>query len=308
MIHIDDAGSGSLIGGTGIGILNTKNNKYYFDIIPLEYYQTDLFKEKAYQDFVIEIVKKGFIEVNANKDDLIEICQGYMFDKLRLWLIEEGFNWKNNKIEGLLQDKVEDSFNQYVISLGLPKDFVKHARFAFGFHRLLKWVFADLENRKKLCKTRWKSWEKWGSVEKSIYENKLSYHDFCLKCGKKLLPPQEVITIEYITTKPATVNLHPNCYQGELRVIPPMFIKEFETRIKKTKNGLDNNLASKDQSLIIKKLSNQVMIVNGQDKVVGYLKKNISDKLAFWINKGYTWECNLIEETDTEAQVSLNIK
>ena len=46
MIYIDDAGSGSLIGGTGIGILNTKNNKYYFDIIPLKYYQTELFQKR----------------------------------------------------------------------------------------------------------------------------------------------------------------------------------------------------------------------------------------------------------------------
>ena len=101
MICIDDAGSGSLIGGTGIGILNTNNNKYYFDIIPLKYYQTELFQKKAYQDFVIEIVKKGFQEIKARQDDIIEICQGYMFDKLRLWLTEQGYQWNNTKIEGL---------------------------------------------------------------------------------------------------------------------------------------------------------------------------------------------------------------
>ena len=307
MIYIDDAGSGSLIGGTGIGILNTKNNKYYFDIIPLKYYQTELFQKKAYQDFVIEIVKKGFQEVKARQDDIIEICQGYMFDKLRLWLTEQGYQWNNTKIEGLLQERVEDSFNQYVISLGLPKDFVKHARYAFGFHRLLKWVFADLENRKKLCKTQWKSWAKWGSIEKSIYQNKLSYQDFCLKCGEKLIPSQEVITIEYITTKPATVNLHPYCYKGELRIVPPMFIREFVAKIKKAKNGLDN-CTSLDQELILKKLSGQILIVNEQNKVLGYLKKNLSEKLVFWINKGYSWECKLIKETASEAEVSLKLK
>lgn len=307
MIHIDDAGSGSLIGGTGIGILNTKNNKYYFNIIPLEYYQTQLFEEKAYQDFVIEIAKEGFQEVKASQDDAIEICQGYMFDKLRVWLTGQGYDWNNNKIEGVLQEKVEASFNHYVISLGLPENFVKHARFAFGFHRLLKWVFADMENRKKLCKTQWKSWIKWGSVEKSIYQNKLSYQDFCLKCGQKLLPPQEVITIEYMTTKPATVNLHPNCYQGELRVRPPLFFKKFITIIKKTKNALDNDIAT-NQRLFLKQVSNQVVIINAQDIVIGYLQKNISDKLYFWIDQGYGWECELIKETDTQAEVLLKLK
>ena len=46
MIQIDDSGSGSLIGGTGIGILNTDTNEYYFDIIPLKYYQTELYQKK----------------------------------------------------------------------------------------------------------------------------------------------------------------------------------------------------------------------------------------------------------------------
>ena len=36
MIHIDDAGSGSLIGGTCIGILRTNDNAYYYEIIPIK--------------------------------------------------------------------------------------------------------------------------------------------------------------------------------------------------------------------------------------------------------------------------------
>ena len=50
------------------------------------------------------------------------------------------------------------------------------------------------------------------------------------------------------------------------------------------------------------------MIVNEQNKVLGYLKKNLSEKLAFWINKGYVWECELIREKVSEAEVSLKLK
>lgn len=46
MIQIDDAGSGSLIGGTGIGVMRAETREYYFDIIPLPYYQPPLFPEK----------------------------------------------------------------------------------------------------------------------------------------------------------------------------------------------------------------------------------------------------------------------
>ncbi|MGI6226385.1 MAG: hypothetical protein ACOYJ1_09040 [Peptococcales bacterium] len=212
MIQIDDAGSGSLIGGTGIGILNTENNQYYFKIVPLKYYQTELFQKKAYQDYVVQIVQEAFYKMNVNKSDLIQVCQGYMFDKLRDWLSTNNYQWQNTKIEGLLQIKVEESFNQYVIHLGLPPAFIKHSRYAFGFHRLLKWVFADLKNRKSLCKTEWKSWRKWGNVDKKIYNNILDYPDYCLKCGKRIEPPLEVVTMEYITNKPSKINLHKNCF------------------------------------------------------------------------------------------------
>jgi len=214
MIQIDDAGSGSLIGGTGIGILNTENNQYYFEIVPLEFYQTQLFQEKAYQDYVVKIVEKSFAQLEINKKHKIEVCQGYMFDKLRDWLKINNYQWQSTKIEGPLQIKVEESFEHYVIGLGLPEDFIKHARFAFGFHRLLKWVFADLKNREKLCKTKWKSWQKWGNIKKKIYQNILQYPDYCLKCGKKIKPPMKVISIEYITNKPTTINLHQKCYTG----------------------------------------------------------------------------------------------
>ena len=76
---------------------------------------------------------------------------------------------------------------------------------------------------------------KMGFSRKSIYKNKLSYQDFCLKCSKKLLPSQEVITIEYITTKPATVNLHPNCYKGKLRTVPLCLFKSLSQKLKSKK-------------------------------------------------------------------------
>jgi len=301
MIQIDDAGSGSLIGGTGIGILDTETNNYYFEIIPLKYYQTDFFQKKLYQDYVIKIVKKTFHKFNVIKSQPIEVCQGYMFDKLRNWLTINGYNWTSTKIEGPLQYKVENSFNQYVIELGLPMDFVKHARFAFGFHRLLKWVFADMENRTKLCKTQWKSWQKWGNVEKSIYENVLSYSDYCLKCGEKLKPPLNVITIEYTTNKPVTINLHNHCYSGKLREIPPTFLQEFYTTIKTAKRGLDDLNLKVNENLFLKVIQNQLNVVNSQGKLIGCFNNRLGKKIFFWLKKGFLWQCYLKNYSDKHA-------
>ena len=36
MIQIDDAGSGSFVGGTCIGFYRPETNEYFFEIIPVE--------------------------------------------------------------------------------------------------------------------------------------------------------------------------------------------------------------------------------------------------------------------------------
>lgn len=212
MIEIDDAGSGSLIGGTGIGIMRSETKEYIFKIIPRYFFQNPHFSQKKYQTYVIKIVKYSFLRLKVDKNEKIYICQGYIFDQLRNWLTNEGYNWQSTKIEGLLQNTVENSFSNYVINLGLPKNFVQHARFAFGFHRLLKWVFADFNNRSVLCKTGWKSWQKWSQVPIDITENRTQKDVYCLKCGKIILQNEPVITLNYQTTKNWHVDLHHHCY------------------------------------------------------------------------------------------------
>ncbi len=216
MIQIDDAGSGSLIGGTGIGVLRVETNEFYFDIIPLPYYQPPLFQQKKYQEYVINIIQEAFHKLCVSKDESIEICRGYMFDSLRCWLSDHGYRWTSTTIEGVLQEKVEESFNQYVINLGLPDNFVKHARYAFGFHRLLKWVFADLENRKALCKTGWKSWQKWSLIQRSMFLNEAKKKEYCLKCGHIIEPKEPVMTVEYCTNKFWSINVHASCFTDNL--------------------------------------------------------------------------------------------
>lgn len=212
MIEIDDAGSGSLIGGTGIGIMRTETSEYLFKVIPMFCFREKNFAEKKYQDYVIKIIQFAFKKLNVSKAEPIYVCQGYVFDTLRKWLTHEGYYWQSTKIEGRLQQQVEASFQEYVINLGLPKDFVQHARYAFGFHRLLKWVFADFANRNKLCKTGWKSWMKWSQVPYKIHKSKALKDSYCLKCGKLIKKDSKTVVIKYTTNKQWFVDLHPACY------------------------------------------------------------------------------------------------
>ncbi|MFZ5943520.1 MAG: hypothetical protein ACOYVD_05390 [Bacillota bacterium] len=305
MIQIDDAGSGSLIGGTGIGILNTKTGGYYFEVIPLKFYQTDLFEKKIYQDYVINIVIKAFSKLEVKSTEKIQVCQGYMFDKLRLWLDENKYSWDSTKIEGSLQNMVEESFNQYVINLGLPEAFIKHARYAFGFHRLLKWVFADISNRKKLCKTQWKSWQKWGNIDKSIYYNNLSYPDYCLKCGKKMRPSTKVVTIEYMTNKPATINMHNKCYSGRLNPYPPTFLHNFTIFIKVKKYSLNDLQINQD--LLLQNIDNNIHVLDLRNRPIGLLNNWYGEKLKFWLDCGFSWSCRIEEISDNKIQLGLLI-
>ncbi len=212
MIEIDDAGSGSLIGGTGIGVRRAETAEYIFEVIPLKYFQKPHFLTKKYQRYVIKIIRGVFQKFSVSKKELICVCRGYIFDALRHWLTKRGYFWQSVKIDGALQEQVEESFRAYVIGLGLPENFVKHARFAFGFHRLLKWVMADLPQRANFCKTGWKSWEKWSQVKNNIYKTTLTTDRYCLKCGAPIQKQQPAIILEYVTTHRYTVELHPLCW------------------------------------------------------------------------------------------------
>jgi hypothetical protein len=212
MIQIDDAGSGSLLGGTCIGIMRVETEEYHFDIVPLEFYNPDNFKNKKYQDCVIDIVKVAFEKVQVDKDEPIQVCRGYMFDKLKKWFKSKDYNWESTKIEDPLQTIVEKTFERYTVSLGLPLQYIRYTKHPFHFHRILKWVYADYENRKNLCKTGWSSWQKYGNLTREIQWGKVEKPNFyCLKCGNKIPTGSNVKIIKYISNKVNKIYLHEYC-------------------------------------------------------------------------------------------------
>ncbi|WHH59456.1 hypothetical protein [Petroclostridium sp. X23] len=212
MVQIDDSGSGSLIGGTCIGLYNTKNQQYYYEIIPIRYFNQTNFPQKKYLDYVINIVKRGFKQLSVSKNDTIEICQGYMFDRLRNWLNKKNYQWKNTQITGYLQNTIERTFEQYAISLGFPEQYIKYTKYPFHFHRILRWVYADYTNRSKLCKVGWKSWKLYGNLDlETTIERMPNKKYYCLKCGNTLEPNTEVKTLRYTSNKPNIIYLHKEC-------------------------------------------------------------------------------------------------
>ena len=212
LIQIDDAGSGSLIGGTLIGIMRVETMDYYSEIIPVKHFRSPSFQKKSYDNYSTKIIKKAFKELNVSKNEPIEICQGYMFSSARKFLKESGYNFKSTKIDEPLQSTIEENFTDYCVGLGVPLSYLDYTKYPFHFHRLLKWVFADFKTREKLCKTAWKSWEKYSKVEK-VYSTDYIYSGkyYCLKCGNEISIPSKIKTITYTTNKPYTIYMHPKC-------------------------------------------------------------------------------------------------
>lgn len=212
MIQIDDAGSGSLVGGTCIGALRKDTGEYYYEIIPVNFFNEANFKNKMYIYYTTEIVKNALRELSVKKDEEIHICQGYIFEDARKFLAQANYNFSKSKIGEPLQSLIEKTFENYTISLGLPREFIAYTKYPFHFHKLLKWVYADYNNRVSLCKTGWKSWHKYSNIDVQVYCDKLLKSSFiCLKCGKKIPDNSSVKVIKFYSNRFNYVYVHKHC-------------------------------------------------------------------------------------------------
>lgn len=212
MIQIDDAGSGSLVGGTCIGAIRKETREFYYEIIPVNLFDESNFKSKLYIYYTTDIVKNALKKLKVGKKENIYICRGYMFEDARKYLEQNRYNYYSSKIEEPLQSLIEKTFEDYAISLGLPREFISYTKYPFHLHRLLKWVYADYDNRIKLCKTGWKSWSRYSGISVDTYYDKLFKSNYiCLKCGKRIEDNSSVKVIKFFSNRYNYVYMHRHC-------------------------------------------------------------------------------------------------
>lgn len=212
MIQIDDSGSGSLVGGTCIGAIRAETGEYVYDFIPIYYYREKNFKQKKYLYKCSEIVFNLLKQLSYDYNEEIEICQGYMFDIARKQMRNRNIKFESTKIGDPLQDKIEQTFQDYAIELGLPPQYVKYTKYPLHFHRILRWVYADFQKRSALCKTGWKSWKKYSSIKIARSVDILYKPNYtCLRCGNRIAKGSKVKRLEYESNCPNIVYLHYNC-------------------------------------------------------------------------------------------------
>lgn len=119
-VQIDDQGWGTPIGGVGIIVVRKETSEIYYDIIPIECFNLEMFKKKAYLTEAKNIVEEGIKKLNVSKDEEIEICSGCIHDKTAQWLKNEDYKFTVRKIDGIAQQKGEEMFIEYLRRLGVP--------------------------------------------------------------------------------------------------------------------------------------------------------------------------------------------
>jgi hypothetical protein len=172
-IQIDDAGWGSLVGGTVIGAYRTHTKEFTHGIIAPRFFQGNLFAQKAYLDEAARQAEACLAQLDARPKERVEICRGYVLTNVREWLRDQGFALDPTRITGALQDKVEHAFWEHLRDVGfcVERDlYGDPARRGLLWWQQVRWLKggdADatrpVPERAATCKTGWASYKIWAT-------------------------------------------------------------------------------------------------------------------------------------------------
>ena len=156
---IDDAGWGDLLLGIVIGALKPPDRRYMERRIPVSSFQPPNFENKKYLDDAVKIADEVVEVMQPDVETSFKICSGYVLSSIRRHLRERGFKVEEVEIRGELQEMVERSYVRWCVEVGVPEERMQDKK---RFWTLLEWVAERPDQRERLVKTGWASWErKW---------------------------------------------------------------------------------------------------------------------------------------------------
>jgi hypothetical protein len=161
-IEIDDSGTGDLIGSAFILFWRRETNDLIKKEVPLELYQSPDFNV-ATKEFIRTLFVETFKEMKITKTEEIFLCTGSCFDRARDFLKEEEYSFQNAKIEGYLQDMVEQTFLDHLVEeYDVPAHKISVESGKKRFFALYHWVTQDFPRRKIYVKSGFDKWQtKW---------------------------------------------------------------------------------------------------------------------------------------------------
>lgn len=161
-----------MIGGVCIGVYRVETKEYLRRIIAPEFFQGVSFAQKAYHEEGAFLVRQCFAHLEVSGDEEILCCTGHVLDGIYDWLTRCGYlNVTRGKITGMLQQLVEQSFLDYLETLGFTVDYdlltMADKKGLFWYNQV-KWLKGGNANaqearpdRVTLCKSGWRSFSIW---------------------------------------------------------------------------------------------------------------------------------------------------
>jgi hypothetical protein len=158
IIQCDDAGWGSPLCSVMVGAYD--GERLLTDVIDISYFQEDKFRTQEYLGAYAEAGMKLIHEFKAFPDThRVEICTGHINGGLKDRLRKDGFDVRVVEITGVLQDKLEGLFRDYVKKetgqdLAYDPKGMDKLEISRRYYRALEW---GKKNVPHLLKSGWKS-------------------------------------------------------------------------------------------------------------------------------------------------------
>ncbi|MFX1275675.1 MAG: hypothetical protein ACFFBP_07040 [Promethearchaeota archaeon] len=173
-IEIDDSGTGDIVGDAFIGFHVIESGEIIFRGIPVGLYNEENHKNRKSFEYILEMVKDGLKALNFNKEhDVIQICRGSCFNKVREWFDENGIKHEPAIVEGKLQEAVEGRFVAHLRKLGVKSSKVTMEAGFDRYFALFDWITRDFPSREKHVKTGFPSWKKkWRIIAENRFKKR----------------------------------------------------------------------------------------------------------------------------------------
>lgn len=156
-IEIDDAGTGDIVGSAFIGVHHIETGEIVFKELP--YYLFDNYGHNSEVPAwkIPSLVYDAFIELQYQLGEPIRLYTGLYFKRLRWVLDHHKIDYKDSKIEGNLQEGVEEKFLEHLKMIGVNVDPIRQVHtledYKFRNKYLKKWVAEDYQHRLKFVKS-----------------------------------------------------------------------------------------------------------------------------------------------------------
>jgi len=170
MLEMDDAGWGSLVGPTIVGVRRVETNEFVWEELPMAAFQGSACAHKVYLDEAVEAAQRALARLNAQPGaEPIAVCQGYVLSRVRRQLTATGWDVRAVRIVGPLQEQVEAAFAVRLEEItGLALEAEVLAAPPRLFYACLKWLKGGDANacaappeRAQWAKTGWRSYHNW---------------------------------------------------------------------------------------------------------------------------------------------------